>query len=90
MRSKYQNQQKNNMPGQSLPGDIELAADCLRDAKDDAACERTPHAAEAAEDDDLEGDQKARGPEEGSKLLQIDMKPAATAMVTKDMPIATA
>ena len=48
------------MAGQRLPSDIELTADRLRNAEDDPSDERAPHAAESAENGDLEGYEKAR------------------------------
>src|SRR6266498_4206725 len=49
------------MPGQQLPARINLRADRLRHAEDDAARERAPHAAEAADDDGLEAEDQPRG-----------------------------
>ncbi len=47
------------MTGQHLPGDVELGAERLGDTEDDTAQQRSPHAAQSAEDNDLEGDQQA-------------------------------
>jgi hypothetical protein len=51
------------MPGQDLPFGIDLGADGLGDADDDAAGQRAPQAAQAADDDGLEGVEQACGPD---------------------------
>ena len=51
------------MPGQQLPARIDLRADRLRHAENDAARERAPHAAEAADDDRLEAEDQPGGPD---------------------------
>ena len=58
-----QNDEKGEMPGQQLPARIDLRADRLRHAEDDAARERAPHAAEPADDDGLEAEDQPRGPD---------------------------
>src|SRR5271154_4478560 len=47
--------QKHQMSRQNLPGRIDLRAEGLSDAEDDAAGQRSPETAETAEDDRLEG-----------------------------------
>ena len=51
------------MPGKELPAGIDLRADRLRDAEDDAAGERAPQAAEAADDHGLEAEDQPRRPD---------------------------
>src|ERR1043166_3511877 len=52
--------QERDVTGQEIPAGIELRADRLRDAEDDAARERAPHAAEPADDDGLETEDQTR------------------------------
>ena len=48
------------MAGQQLPARIDLRADRLRHAEDDAAGQRAPHIAEPADDDRLEAEDQPR------------------------------
>src|SRR5262249_41871635 len=58
LRPDRKDDEKDDVAGQYLPSDVPLAADRLRDAEDDPAGERSPEAAEAAQHDHLERDQK--------------------------------
>ncbi len=51
------------MSGEHLPAGIDLRADRLRHAENDAADQRAPHAAEAAHDHRLEAEDQARRPD---------------------------
>ena len=51
------------MAGEDLPFRIDRGADGLRDADDDAAGQRAPEAAEAADDHGLEGIDQPRRPD---------------------------
>src|SRR6202034_3372576 len=55
-RADDQDGEKGEMSGQDLPVRIERRADGLGEAEDDAAEQRAPHAAEAADDDRFEGE----------------------------------
>jgi hypothetical protein len=57
MRPHHKDRQEDDMTSQDLPSGIELGADRLSDTKDDATCERSPHAAQSAQNDDFEGDE---------------------------------
>ena len=48
------------MPGQDLPAGIDLGADALRDAQDDAAGQRAPEVAKPADDHRLEAEDQPR------------------------------
>ncbi len=51
---------KARCPAKQLPARIDLRADRLRHAEDDAAGKRAPHAAEPADDDGLEAEDQPR------------------------------
>src|SRR5436189_6336540 len=73
-RAQHKNCQKRQVPSQDLPFRIDLGADGLGDADDDAAEQRAPQAAEPADDDGLEGIEQACGPDggvEGGALAEI-------------------
>ena len=56
------------MAGEQLPARIDLRADRLRHAEDDAAGERAPHAAEAADDHGLEAEDQPRRSDRGIEI----------------------
>src|SRR6516225_8643197 len=60
LRPHRQNGEKGEMPGELLPAGIDVRADGLRHAEDDAARQRSPLAAEAADDDGFEAEDQAR------------------------------
>src|SRR6478752_6860349 len=59
-RPYHQHDQEGHMAGQNLPFRIDVRADRLRQADDDAARERAPQAAETADDHCLEGVEEPR------------------------------
>src|SRR5438445_521854 len=58
-----QDGEEGEMAREYLPAGIDLRADGLRHAENDAAGQRAPHAAESADDDRLEAEDKPRGPD---------------------------
>ena len=56
------------MAGEERQADIDLAADRLGDAEEDAADERPPQAAEAADDDGLEAEDQQDRAGEGIEI----------------------
>src|SRR5690242_8444958 len=60
VRPYHQYEQEGHVAGQNLPFRIDVRADRLRQADNDAAGERAPQAAEAADDHRLEGVEKPR------------------------------
>ena len=71
-------------PGESL------APDGLRDAEDDAADQRAPERAEAADDHGLEGEEQPDGPAADVKVVRMPRKTPATATMASDSAIASA
>src|SRR5439155_27371939 len=63
LRAQRKDQEKGEVAGEQLPARIDLRADRLRHAEDDAAGQRAPHAAEPADDDRLEAEDQPRRPD---------------------------
>src|SRR5579883_450330 len=62
LRPDDENDEEQDMAGENLPGGVELRADRLGDAERDAADQRAPKAAEAAEHHRFEGDEQTARP----------------------------
>ena len=89
-RPQHHDHQKRDVTREYLPFRIELGADGLREADNDAAGQRAPQAAEAADDDSLERVDQPSGPMVGSKLARMPRYSAAIVATTIAIPIAIA
>src|SRR5499433_3960292 len=58
-----EDEEKCEMPGEHLPARVDVGADALRNAEQDPAAQRSPQAAETADDHGLEAEDQPRRPD---------------------------